>query len=214
MFTNLTTQQVENVQIDESVVFFDYGLSSERFLAPTRGGGNFIANVTIRDIEFDGRHGPTAGMQTIDDQTASLKVTTINLSQDELLQAVPGARVTGTGTDRTIKNPKSGLIPLTAYLKNITVFAKMIGNKFKKITIHRPMNEGSLDVKFVQKAEGELGLEFKAHYATSDLDGDLWEINEVTTAPTFPTDQVESSSSSQVESSSSSSSSSNETPNP
>ena len=39
MIKNLTTAQIESIQIDEGVVFLDYGETGERMLAPTRGGG-------------------------------------------------------------------------------------------------------------------------------------------------------------------------------
>ena len=55
MVTNLTTKQIESIQIDESVIFLNYGEEDEQFLAPTRGGGEFAATVTVRDIEFDGK---------------------------------------------------------------------------------------------------------------------------------------------------------------
>lgn len=54
MITNLTTKQIESIQIDEGVIFLNYGETDERLLAPTRGGGEFAATVTVRDIEFDG----------------------------------------------------------------------------------------------------------------------------------------------------------------
>ena len=46
MITNLTTKQIESIQIDEGVIFLDYGETTERLLAPTRGGGEFAATVT------------------------------------------------------------------------------------------------------------------------------------------------------------------------
>ena len=46
MVTNLTTKQIESIQIDESVIFLNYGEEDEQFLAPTRGGGEFAATVT------------------------------------------------------------------------------------------------------------------------------------------------------------------------
>ena len=68
MITNLTTKQIESIQIDEGVIFLNYGETDERLLAPTRGGGEFAATVTVRDIEFDGRHGKTTGTQVIEEQ--------------------------------------------------------------------------------------------------------------------------------------------------
>ena len=45
MITNLTTKQIESIQIDEGVIFLNYGETDERLLAPTRGGGEFAADV-------------------------------------------------------------------------------------------------------------------------------------------------------------------------
>lgn len=186
---NLTKQEIEKIQIDEGVCILDYGKTNERPLLPCRGGGEFSATATIRDIEFDGRVGKTAGMQTIDEQAATLKVTVINMSQRNLALAMPFCRMyDNTGTEitsslaadpATIKNPKMGIIPDSAYLDNITMFAKLIDGTYKKITIHNPMHEGGLTATATQKAEGELALEFNAHYTTDELDGDLWEVTEV-----------------------------------
>lgn len=186
--TNLTQAEINKIQIDEGVLIVDYGETSERPLLPCRGGGEFSATATVRDIEFDGRCAKTAGMQSIDDQTASLKVTCINLSNQNLALALPfcrmydsqGNEVTSDLTTNpvTIGNPKTGLIPLSAYLKNVTMFAKLIDGTYKKITIYRPMNENGLSFKAVQKAEGEIALEFIAHETTMNLDGNLWEVTE------------------------------------
>ena len=118
---NLTKQEVENIQIDEGLVFVDYGETTEMKVAPTRGGGEFVANATIRNIEFDGRRGATAGTQLIDEQDATLNVTSICASQETLALAFPGATVESDGS--VIKNPRCGLIPETAYRKNITMFS-------------------------------------------------------------------------------------------
>ncbi len=187
MVTNLTKKQIENIQIDESVIFLNYGETDERVLAPTRGGGEFVATVTVRDIDFDGKHGKTAGAQVIEEQGASIKVTTLCMSQENLALAIPNCTITNDD-GKTIKNPKTGVIPLEAYLKNVTMFAKLIGGKYKKIVIYNPMHETGFTAKAVQKAEGELGLEFLAHYKHSDLDGDLWEVTEIDNPPVMPTD--------------------------
>ena len=187
MVTNLTKKQIENIQIDESVIFLNYGETDERVLAPTRGGGEFAATVTVRDIDFDGKHGKTAGTQVIEEQGASIKVTTLCMSQENLALAIPNCTI-ASEDGKTIKNPKTGVIPLEAYLKNVTMFARLIGGKYKKIVIYNPMHETGFTAKAVQKAEGELGFEFLAHYKHSDLDGDLWEVTEMDKPPIMPTD--------------------------
>lgn len=186
MVKNLTTQQIENIQLDEGIIFLNYGLPTQRLLAPTRGGGEFAANMTVRDIEFDGRHGKTAEMQVIEEQNASLKVTTLDMSQENLALAIPNC-VIEDDDGKTIRNPRSGVIVNGSYLKNVTMFTKALGGKYKRITIYKPMHETGLSTKAVQKAEGELALEFAAHFKKEDLDGDLWEIKDVTdfAAPIF-----------------------------
>ena len=181
--TNLTQQQIENIQIDEALIFINYGENDERFLAPTRGGGEFTAGLTVRDIEFDGRNGKTAGTQVIEEQNASIKVTTLCMSQENLQLAVPGSVVESEG--KVLENPSSGVIPLTSYLKNITMFAKVIGGGFKKIAIYNAMHETGFTSKAVQKAEGELAYEFLAHYPYSDLNGKgkLWRVEDIEQMP-------------------------------
>ena len=184
--TSLTQTQVDKIQIDEGIMYVDYGLTGQRKIGPTRGGGEFTGTQTIRDIEFDGRVGKTAGMQVIESQEAVLKLNSLCCSQEELQLALPGCRVTGT-TDISIKNAKAGVLSAASgssvYCGNVTLFAKLLDGKFKKITINNAMNEGALSIKAVQKAENELALELYAHYAISDLNGDLYQIDEVATDP-------------------------------
>jgi len=54
---NLTKTQVDKIQIEEGLVFLDYGLPTQELLGPTRGGGEFKGETKLRDIEFDGRRG-------------------------------------------------------------------------------------------------------------------------------------------------------------
>lgn len=184
MVKNLTKQQIESIQIDEGLIILDYGEQSELALAPTRGGGEFNATVTIRDIEFDGKHGKTAGAQVIEEQSASLKVTTLCMTQENLALAIPGC-VVANANGKAIENPECGLIPESAYLKNVTMFAKLIGGTFKKITIYHPLHESGLNFKAVQKTEGELALELTAHYTLDDLEGKgkLWKVEDISAYP-------------------------------
>lgn len=185
MVKNLTTKQVESIQIDEGVIYLNYGLPTQRLLAPTRGGGEFGATATVRNIEFDGSQGET-DVKVIEEQGATLKVTTLDMSQENLALAIPNC-VVEDDEGKTIRNPRSGFIRDDSYLNNVTMFAKTIGGKFKKITIYRALHKTGFTAKAVQKAEGELSLEFVANYRKEDLDGELWEVKDVTSyaAPIF-----------------------------
>lgn len=104
------------------------------------------------------------------------------MSQENLALAIPTCTI-AADDGKTIKNPPTGVIGADKYLKNVTMFAKTIGGKYKKIAIYNAMHETGFNVKAVQKAEGELALEFLAHYKHSDLDCDLWAVTEIEQAP-------------------------------
>ncbi|GEM_PF-488085 len=192
MIKSLSKKQIEHIQYDESVIFLDYGLETERYLAPTRGGGEFVANGTIRDIEVDGRSGKTKGLQIVEEQEAVTKVTTLCMSAENFRLAVPGAEIEQDGQgNEFIENPSCGLIPDTAYLKNITQFCKLLNGKHVKIEIFNPMSENGLSIKAQSKAEGELALEIYAHDDISELDikGGLWRVTWLKEAPNLNYDK-------------------------
>ncbi|MGM9681544.1 MAG: hypothetical protein ACI3XR_08570 [Eubacteriales bacterium] len=184
MIKRLKKEQVEKVQIDEGVIFVDFGVpESEYMLGPTRGGGEFSASMTLRDIDFDGRHGRTAGMRTIDEQEAHLAVKTLCCSQKDLLYALPGVEIVTEDGKNTIQNPKCGIIETASYQKNITMFAQTLDKKYKVITLYNALDEAGISIKAVQKSENEFSLDFYAHYTTDDLDGKLYDISEVDVIP-------------------------------
>lgn len=175
--TKITRKDLEKVQIDHGMVFLDYGLTSQRFLAPTRGGGEFHASVEMRDIEFDGKVAKTKGAQVIDGNAATIKVTLLNMTQENLRLALPGV-LAEKSEDGKITSPKTGVIADENYLQNVTVFGKTLDGKYKKFVINNPMSEGELGVTMQQKAEGELEVEFTAHDSIDELGSDLWEISD------------------------------------
>ena len=173
---DITTKQIENIQIDEGIVFTNYGEADERQLAPSRGGGEFTVTNKLRNIEHDGAQGAEAGMQILEEQEAKLKVTILDTSQENLAMAIPGCVVEDDGS---ITNGENGLIPEQNYLKNVTMFAKLLGGKYKKIDIYRAMHEGALAMKAAPKAEGEIELEFTAHFDPKNSKEKIWRIQEV-----------------------------------
>ena len=131
----------------------------------------------MRDIEFDGRNGKTAGMQVIEENAAALKITLLGMTQENLRLAIPGIKP-ATAANGEIKNPKMGVISEDCYCKNITMFAQTLDGAYKKIVIFNPMTEGEMTLSTQHKAEGELEIEFTAHYPKSDTDGDLWSVTD------------------------------------
>lgn len=184
----LTQQQIENIQIDYGIVFANYGLTDERQLAPTRGGGTFSVTKNIRDIEYDGRKGKTKGMQVVDEVNAMLSVPLLDTSMENLALAMPWA--TYSGGKLSAESDNLGVIQADAYLENITLFAKVIGGGYKKITLYNAMAENDFSLAAAPKAEGVITLEVHAHWDATNDTADLYDIEDIgaisadTTGPT------------------------------
>ena len=173
----LTQQQIENVQIDYGIVYANYGIAGERKLSPTRGGGEFKVSAKIRNIEFDGQLGKTKGMQVIEEVMATLSVTILDMSMDNLALSMPYADYTAGVI--TAKNGSVGILANSAYLTNITMFCKTVGGAYKKITLYNAMSEKDFDLKAKPKGEGEIALEIEAHWDPLDDNSNLFTIEDV-----------------------------------
>lgn len=176
---NLTQSQINKIQIQEGIVYANYGELTEKLIAPTRGGGEFAITETIRDIEYDGRSGKTKGLQVIDEMGASLKVTTIGADQETLILALCGGEL----AENVIKNSATGIIPTTKYLTNVTMFAQLVDGTYKKITLYNALHEGGLTFGAKPKAEGEIALEFNAHFNPLDVTDEIYKIEDITSFP-------------------------------
>lgn len=180
----VTKKQLEGVQIDYGIVYVNYGESDARRLAPTRGGGEFSVEATIRDIEFDGARGKEKGTQVVDDINAILKVVILDTSMENLALAMPYATLEGDGSaDKPYKiscsNVNIGVISEDKYLKNITMFAKTIKGNYKKITLYNAMSESGFGLTAAPKSEGEIALEVYSHWDPENENADLYSIEEI-----------------------------------
>jgi len=161
-------EQIAEVQIDHGIIFINYGETDAFRLGPVRGGGGFNAENTIRDIEFDGQMGKTKGAQVTESVDATLSVVALDTSLQVMALGMPYATLTGDGTivpyvlECGVEN--IGIIKDEAYLKNVTMFAKTIKGEYRKITLYNAMSESSFELQAVPKGEGEIALEFGAHW--------------------------------------------------
>lgn len=181
MLTNLTSGQTQKIQIDEGIVVINLGLQSEKVLGPTRGGAEFTATPSIRDIEFDGRIGKTKGLQIKDGEDVELKVNTLDCSQETLALAIPNA-VPNSNTGK-IEQGDFGVISSDNYISNIAIITRTLDSKYKILKIKNAFHEGPFGFKAVQKAENEHNLDFFAHYDYSNPNDKIWSIEDSNTNP-------------------------------
>lgn len=175
----LTQAQLENVQIDYGVLYVNHGEADARMLGPTRGGGEFKATATIRQIEFDGQKGETMGTKVVEDINASLSVVTLDTSMATLALAMPWADYDDVGGTITATTENIGIIPATAYLKNVTMFARTIKGEYRKIILYNAMSDKEFALAAKPKGEGEVSLEIKAHWDSTDSATNLFLVETV-----------------------------------
>lgn len=182
MLVNLTQGDINKIQIDEGIVVVNFEETDERVVGPTRGGAEFVVTPSIRDIEYDGRRGKTKGLQVKDGEDVSLKIITLCCSQENLALAIPGAKP-ASDENKTIEQAEFGVIPATAYLKNIAVVTKMLDGTFKVLIVKNPMHEGAFTFKSAPKAENEHNLELLGHYDPLNGTEKIWKVEERTANP-------------------------------
>ena len=147
----------------------------------------FVVTKNIRDIEFDGHKGKTR-IQVVVSIDAQLTVNHLDASLETLQLAMPYAKLDELGKKISCGADALGVIPDEAYLKNITMFAKVIGGNYKKITLYNAMSEADFTLTAAPKGEGEMPLEVYAHWDAYDDTALLYEIEDV---PSIATGDVE-----------------------
>ncbi len=173
MLRVFTENEVKKIQIDEGIVVLNLGLETEKILGPTRGGVEVTITPEIRDIEFDGRRGKTAGMQVKDGEDATVKVISLCCSQESLLYALPNAKL--SEDKKTIEQGDFGLIGQEQYIQTIDVITQMLDKTYKTLKFYLGLHEGAFSYKAVSKAENEHNLEIIPHYSIDD-DSRLYKI--------------------------------------
>ena len=119
----------------------------------------------------------TKGAQVVDEINAMLSVPLLNTSMENLALAMPWA--TYSDGKLSAKSSNLGVIQDSAYLSNITMFAKVVGGGYKKITLYEAMTENDFSLAAAPKAEGVVTLEVHAHWDAKNDDTDLYDIEDV-----------------------------------
>lgn len=174
----LTQAQLDKIVVDEGLCYLDHGLAGVKLLGVIRGGGEFSATATYRDIEFDGKRGKTKGLKVVEEINASLRVTLISYDQEMIGKLTPFADVAAS-TPFDITSADTGLVPATKFYTNVVMFGKTLDGKYKKVTLYNPLNEAPLVINAKPKSESELQLEFSGHWDPITLTNELFKIEEV-----------------------------------
>ena len=180
MSRNLTQSQIENIVLDAAILYANYGTSSQKLIAPTKGGVEFSVSENVRDIEYDGRRGKTKGMEVVDDIAAYMKATVLDISMDNLKLALGAYDLSG----QAIVGTDGGVVDTDNYLTNVVAFG--ICNKdssFKKITIFNVNGAGGITLGTTDKGEAGIELTLNAHFDPTNMSSPIYKIEDDTTGP-------------------------------
>jgi len=165
----------DRLVLDAGVVYTGWTsiASPGTVLGATKGGSVFEINRTIRDIRPDGSMGPVKGFRRIEDVVATLTVNLIEITEANLLSALPGSAasshvITGAEID------DSDYITTVAFVVKHTGFTMTTAPLF--VTLSNCLVDGPFTINASPKDEAVVKLVFKAHYADSDLSTEPWSI--------------------------------------
>ena len=155
--------------------------TSATLLGATRGGGSFQVKRDTRVVDADGKRYGFKGDTVVDAVDAQLSTTMIEITLENIKNALPGAAITGTSPKRTLK--LNTAISTSDYLTNICWIGDTAGGQLILICLKNALNQSDFNLTFQDKNEGTVAVEFHAKQATvDDYDYAPFEIVEFTPA--------------------------------
>lgn len=149
--------------------------SGTNILGATRGGGTFVVTKDIRKPDIDGVRYDFKGGKFVDSADARLNTTIIEVTPENIKDALGSATITTTGDKKVIK--MNTVIAPTDYLTNIVWVGDLADGRLVAIVLYNALNTADFSLTFADKNEGTLPVEFHAHQANvNDFDTAPFEI--------------------------------------
>ena len=150
-------------------------------LGATRGGGSFTVTREMRTPEVDGKRYGFKGDTFIDGVEAQLSTTLIEITPENLVNALGSAKATTSGSKTTIT--LSTALDTNDYLSNLCWIGDLADGRYVLICLKNAINTADLTLTFSDKGEGTLPVEFHARQASvNDYDEAPFEIVYFSTA--------------------------------
>lgn len=165
----ITANTPNRLETDAGAVYLDWGESGEVLLGACRGGSKFTVDETIRQAEVDGiGFGSIKGMKRSINLVVTLSVTLIEWSLAQLMRMTRGTQ-SSDGTHRTIV-PNTDLAT-GDYLTNVALVATVMNTATPcVIKLLNPIESGPWDISTADEDEGQMTVNFEAHYASDAMD--------------------------------------------
>jgi hypothetical protein len=171
-------QERANIQIDAGIVFVNYGEPDEKRLCMTKDGGAFLVTATVRTIKADGGKTHQKGLEWLQSIEARLMVKHKDMSLQALRLALPYADYDEANSRIVCRRSSLGLVPESAYLKNVAMVARTTGGQYKKIMLFNVANRSGINMTAAPKSSGITLLDIFAHWDAEEADNILFTIED------------------------------------
>ena len=131
-----------------------------RTLGLTTGGGWFRCVPALRSPAQEARRPATVGDALVDGWVVTLTGTMVEITPEHVAAALPGAQVTRTGRLTELR-PRAAFTPAD-YLPRICWVGDTVRG-LVAIELSHALNTGGAAFHFVERGEGTLPFEFRAH---------------------------------------------------
>ena len=185
-YTGFNANTADSLLLDAGAFFVNFDPTTDTYesakatklLGATRGGGEFKAAMTVRQIEVDGVKGRAKGLEVNDAWDIYIKATVLEVNKNVLAYALASVTETQHTVGQTA-TPIDGYtdiqgnndIEVTDYLNNITWIGKISGEDDPVIIqVFNALNTDGLTLTVADKNEATIAMTFYGHYDTTELD--------------------------------------------
>jgi hypothetical protein len=187
----VTTNTASRLVIDAGVVYYNVDVASLEdgtastpvadakasgtLLGATRGGNVFTAGRTMREMEADGKLGPTKGFKRRQEVAATLQTNLLEVTTDTLAKVFAGSNSTTAGSFTKITG---GEVETGDYLTNIALFGTYTsGTGDTDVVVAVLQNVLAVeepDMTLADEDELVMAVTFGAHFDASTPSTEPW----------------------------------------
>lgn len=185
VFSGFTKNTPEHLLLDAGAFFknftyetsgssndtFDSAVEAGKLLGATKGGGEFSAVPTVRQVEIDGVKGKVKGLEVIDSWEVYLKATILEATTDAIKASLCASSVDTESDTKYDVITGNADIDLDDYVDNVTWIGKLSGSEEPVIIqVYNALNTDGLTMTVQDKSEATIPMTFHGHYTQDNLD--------------------------------------------
>jgi len=178
-YHGVTENTYKRFVIDSGAVYKGYVNESNRgdLIGATRGGNTFTIETEYKDMTVDGAKGMVKGGRRITRVTATLVANYIEIYTDLILRALPGSSETlVTNHDKITRSLQ---LDDDDYMSNVALIGEVSDGDAvgpAVFVINNPLIDSNFEAALTDAEEVVIPVTYSAHFASTDLDTEPWEI--------------------------------------